>query len=781
MRARSTLIVFAGLLILSTSIAFVGYRYLSLASEYRERNFIHLETTQKLLESLQNRSSLLPGAVAPIREQLNHAIAQAQWCLDTLFVLEKRAFEAMGAGRALELCRNNIEMGNYGLTILDEVARDSELNLAPNASPVSALMMLTGAVRQMNQESQDFQPYVTIIEAKIQNIITLATSGLAICIAIIFGLIAKQSIASAMAQKTQTAELTRLATIAQLANDAILVTDASVNVTWANPAFERLSGYTLDEMLGRHPGRVLQGPRTDAKTIRDIRAALRSQSPIKCEILNYKRNGDTYWISLSISPLTDTMGQLEGYVAISNDITSQRQQKREVEKAFKQVSSLFDEVEYQANHDSLTSLPNRRFIDKFIQSELRSDKPPRTLIRIDLDHFKVVNDTLGHAAGDTVLQTISRILRSNIRHGDVIGRIGGDEFIVILANGISSCDAMELAGRLCSEIGKDILFDDQVCRIGASFGVASAMGGLVGNEDLLQAADAALYLAKSEGRNQTQLYTPEVHRCVSERRKLAKDLERALAAQEFEAYFQPQVDARTETVVGIEALARWRHPSRGILAPNAFMSTARALGLIGDIDSQIFRHGLAVAERLSADGIELPKLSFNAELVHLNPEALHAQVVQHDIGDTRLTIEVLETSLIEEQGASMKGRVDKLRSLGFSIELDDFGSGHASVVALQWLSPDYLKIDRQLITPVAKDASSMQLVQSIVQMGKALQIKTIAEGVETAAQASILREMGCDVFQGYLYGRPMPEDDLKAFLNWDQRESSNAHLLNYSI
>ena len=781
MRARSTLLVFAGLLILSTSVAFVGYRYLSLASEYRERNFIHLETTQRLLEGLQDRTGLFPGAVAPIRDQLNHAISQAQWCLDTLVVPEKRAFEAMGAGRALELCRNNIEIGNFGLTILEEVERAGELTLAPNASPNSALVMLTGVVRQMNQESQDFQPYVTIIETKIQNIVTLATGGLGLCIAIIFSLIARQTIAAANAQQIQTAELSRLAAIAQLANDAILVTDASGKVTWVNPAFECLSGYTPDEMLGRHPGRVLQGPRTDANTIKDIRAALRSQSPIKCEILNYKKNGDTYWISLSISPLTDTMGQLEGYVAISNDITSQRQQKREVEKAFKQVSSLFDEVEYQANHDSLTSLPNRRFIDKFIHSELRSDKPPRTLIRIDLDHFKVVNDTLGHAAGDTVLQTISRILRSNIRDGDVTGRIGGDEFIVILANGISSCDAMELAGRLCSEIGKDIPFDDQICRIGASFGVASAMDGLVCNEDLLQAADAALYLAKSEGRNQTQLYTPEVHRCVSERRKLAKDLERALAAQEFEAYFQPQVDARTEIVVGVEALARWRHPSRGILAPNAFMSTARTLGLIGDIDSQIFRHGLAVAERLSADGIELPKLSFNAELVHLNPEALHAQVVQHDIGDTRLTIEVLETSLIEEQGASMKERVDQLRILGFAIELDDFGSGHASVVALQWLAPDFLKIDRQLITPVAKDASTMQLVQSIVQMGKALQVKTVAEGVETKEQATLLREMGCDVFQGYLYGRPMPEDDLKAFLNWDQRESSRAQLLNYSI
>jgi diguanylate cyclase (GGDEF)-like protein/PAS domain S-box-containing protein len=782
MRPKITLIIFAGLLIVSTSVSFLGYRYLSLASEFRERNFIHLATTQDLSEFLTDRSQILPSLVEPIRSKLEFAVAQAEWCLTTLSDIEVYVFEVMGVGRALQICRDNVEIGNFGKAILDDVERSGDLGLVDLASPFDPIELMSGVARQMVSESRSFQPFVTIIEDNLKRIVVFTTVSTGLATTLIFAFLARQMISSVRDQASQTRELSQLAAIAQRANDSILVTDIDGYVTWCNPAFQRLSGYTMEEMIGCRPGSVLQGPNTDDETVAEIRASLESHSAIKCDILNYKRSGEQYWISLSISPIHDKIGSLSGFVAISSDVTESRLHKKELEKAFNKVSSLLNEVEYQANHDPLTYLPNRRYIDDILQREFRAGLPPRILIHIDLDHFKNINDTLGHAAGDEVLKAVARILRSNIRESDVVGRIGGDEFIIALSSKATNEQAVKLSERLCREIGQDIPFEDSVCKVGASFGIASAIDGLIGNNELLVAADAALYVAKNEGRNKTQLYTPELHAAVNEHRFLAKDLERALNQNEFEAFFQPQLGAHSEQVVGVEALARWRHPEKGILAPSEFMKVAQELNIIAEIDRQIFDYGLNCVAKLNGDGFQIPKISFNTDLERLCPKHLRTAASQFDLGSTRIALEVLETVLFDEQGEYLKARVNELRSQDFSIELDDFGSGHASVVALQWLNPDYMKIDQQLVFPIDRDDASRKLTGSIIEMGKALGIRITAEGVETRKHATILRQQGCDVFQGFYYARPMSADDLTQYLLTQRLTTSPASCeLHFSI
>lgn len=557
--------------------------------------------------------------------------------------------------------------------------------------------------------------------------------------------------------KRQSEELRELAIVAELSSDSILVTDQDGKVIWVNNAFSKMTGYQQEDMAGKKPGRVLQGPGTDKETVARIGRALRNHEPVREEILNVKKSGEAHWITLSISPIMDESGVLQRFAAISSDVTERRAVQEKLAKAQR-------EAEYRAMHDTLTGLPNRRYLDRVLDEEVASEIAPRTLIRIDLDFFKNVNDTHGHAAGDHVLRSVSDTLINQSRPEDLVARVGGDEFVVLLAAGSTLHAAKEICERYQSEIRKEIVFEGKTCRVGASFGVASAENGVIQNQELLIGADAALYLSKCKGRNATTLYTPEVHGDVLRKRLSAIEIERAIEREEFVPYFQPQMTASTRSFAGMEALVRWHHPENGILRPDAFLSLADQMSLVPEIDDIVYRKGLQVVQDLQHDGFSIPKISFNVGAHQLENPQLKKLNDDYDLGDTQIAFEVLESVLVEEQDAAFAFRVDLLRDLGFGIEIDDFGSGHASIVGLLHLRPDAMKLDQRLITPLTIDRSAVITVRSLVEIGQAQGIKITAEGVETEEQARILAELGVDTLQGYRFAKPLPEKRLRAFL-----------------
>ncbi|MEM8790669.1 MAG: EAL domain-containing protein [Pseudomonadota bacterium] len=554
------------------------------------------------------------------------------------------------------------------------------------------------------------------------------------------------------------AELHELAQIARRSNHAILVTDIEGCIIWANPAFAEVTGYSVEQVIGKRPGDMLQGPDTDPEERARISAAIRNREPVHSEILNYRENGEPYWIALAISPLLDDAGDVYRFVAISSDITASRAQRDAILTAKR-------EIEFQALHDPLTGLPNRRRLDVELEALSGTETAARTLIRIDLDHFKYVNDTLGHAAGDFVLIEVSRILTRLTGPGDLAARVGGDEFVILLAPGRSRSDAEALAKLCLREIRHDMVFEGRICRVGASFGIASAADGIVGNTDLLLAADAALYMAKDQGRNTVATYSERMHKEVIEKRVLAAEIEAAIDREEFEPFFQPQFDAQTGALAGVETLVRWRHPTRGIMTPDAFLPVATQLSVVDAIDRIVLNKGLAAVRNLGAVGHTVPKISFNVVASRLEDPELPFHAGIDELEHTIIAFEVLESVLVEEQSNLFKFYIDMLKERGFHLEVDDFGSGHASIIGLMHLAPNTMKIDQRLIFPLTRSASAKQMVGAIIEIGKALDIKITAEGVETAAHAEILAAMGCDTLQGYYFAKPMSERDLAAFLD----------------
>lgn len=566
--------------------------------------------------------------------------------------------------------------------------------------------------------------------------------------------------------KHQKQELRELARIAELTKDAVIVTDLSDRILWTNQSFEILTGYTTAEATGRKPGTFLNGPATNPETIQRISAALKARVPVREEILNYTKFGDPYWAAVSISPLTNEYGEVHRFASICSDMSERKKYLDELSKAQQ-------ESEYRALHDTMTGLPNRAYLDRVLAREVTSKSEPRTLIRVDLDFFKNVNDTHGHAAGDHVLRTVAHILRNHTRRGDLAARVGGDEFVVLMAQGASTEEAAAFCNRLRQEICQDIVFEGKTCRVGASFGVASACDGLVGNTDLLVGADAALYVSKDKGRNTTTLYTPEVHRDVLDKRRSAGEIEKAIQRQEFEPFFQPQVCARTRAFRGIEALARWRHPLQGVLSPPAFLPIAEQMALVPEIDAIIYEKGLQSVERLTARGYVLPKVSFNVGVAQLEDPALGHIHKSFRLGETRIAFEVLESVLVEEQSSTFSFRVDQLRDSGFQIEVDDFGSGHASIIGLMQLQPDVMKLDQRLVLPLMEHGNARIIVQSLVEIGKSLGIKITAEGVETEAHADLLRDIGVNTLQGYCFAPPLTAEGLESYLK-SNAEQNNA-------
>ncbi len=561
--------------------------------------------------------------------------------------------------------------------------------------------------------------------------------------------------ASEASLQQQKKELSELAAIAQRAKEAIIITGLDGRIRWVNPAFERLTGYVMGEIEGRKPGAFLQGPDTDADTIARIGTALAQREEIDVEILNYTKTGGTYWIRLGISLLKDPDGTPFGFMAISSDITEAIERGLALRQAH-------DEIERQANEDALTGLPNRRAFDLAL-AERGKMGANLAIIRIDLDHFKDVNDRFGHAAGDLVLERVAQILKEETRTIDMPARIGGDEFIVLLGLEHTRAEADALVRRIQERIREPIPFEGHELKVGSSFGIALGKPPETCPEEVIRAADAALYAAKDAGRNLIIHYTSDLHEQVTARRQQTEELRRALENAEFEPVYQPIIDAASGALVSVETLVRWRHPERGLLAPSAFLDHARDINILPEIDRQVMDRAFRDIGRINSHGLYVPQFSLNLTPERLADQALLKGTLEGDTAGAALTFEILESTFLEKANDDMHFAIDLLRDHGARIEIDDFGSGHASMISLMHLRPDGLKIDMQLVREAPHSRPYRMMVSSAVRLANTLGITVTAEGIETEEHRVLMTRLGCHKLQGYLFSKPLTADDLEAY------------------
>ncbi|TYC52562.1 EAL domain-containing protein [Rhodobacterales bacterium] len=437
--------------------------------------------------------------------------------------------------------------------------------------------------------------------------------------------------------------------------------------------------------------------------------------------------------------------------------------KQNTEVRNRELEEARAQMEYYSLHDSLTELPNRRYLDQHVLDR-QSRRKPTALLHIDLDRFKQINDTLGHAAGDFMLSHAARVLRENAGEDDIVARVGGDEFVIAITGAADEQRLSAQASRIIEHMRLPVPFENHQCRCGVSIGIAIADRNQTDyGRRLLIDADIALYRAKSNGRNRFEFFSDALKAEIIRNKQMADDILAGLERHEFFPYFQPQFDARTLEIVGVEALARWAHPHEGVLTPDAFLKIAEELDVVPAIDHAILEQSLWQKTRWRAAGIDIPKLSVNVSAGRLDDGALMQSLSTLTIEPGSLSFELLESIFLDDKNDTIASNFDLLRDLGIDIEIDDFGTGYASIVSLIHLRPARLKIDRQLVTPIVHSDSQKRLVGSIIDIGQSLGIKVVAEGVETMTHAAMLRDLGCDFLQGYAFAAPMPSDELFEF------------------
>lgn len=514
-------------------------------------------------------------------------------------------------------------------------------------------------------------------------------------------------------------------------------------------------------------------PEDLARSEREFARAIETERQYQTDFRVVRRDGEIRHVRAIGTTYRDSTGRKK-IIGVNWDVTEDIRLQDDLRQA-KQVSDLqngqLEEarlvMESAALHDALTGLPNRRYLDRIVAeySARPAEETALTVMHIDLDRFKDINDTLGHAAGDRILRHAASALAELLQPGDFLARIGGDEFVVISAPENAGGDYVELAGLMIEAIYRPVFHEGHECRVGSSIGIATRGSADTRIEEVLVNADIALYEAKRRGRNRVECFTDALRFEVINTKRTADEILRGLEQNEFMAYFQPQFDARTLEIVGLEALARWDHPTKGILAPAAFLRIAESLKVVSQIDAVVLNQALLQQFRLNASGFPVPKVSVNVSAQRLMDETLFERLKDLSFRPGSLSFELLESISFDGEDRELIHQIERLKALGADIEIDDFGSGHASIVTLLKLTPRRLKIDRQLVMPLLESKAQQQLVASIIEIGRARGIEIVAEGVETPAHIEVLRDLGCDILQGYALARPMAPGDLLSFVS----------------
>lgn len=767
------------MLILSACISFLGYHYLQLSSEYRMRNFTHLNAINKSLDVVNASPILRQDAIAEVRHNLGIARAQVIWCTENLTSVEEHLFRGLGGSSALQICTAEVINAALADDLLDRIATANMARAVGPGSAFALALQLKDLLQLMRQDSEAFHPHVNMIETRISRIVQYGTALGTLSLLLLVAFLSKDLLANWHLHLAQTREIqkfhTRFRAAINASRDGFALVDRDGFLIASNLNFRRLMspneahvcpGMNIATIFRRA---VLAGhyanvdPDNHAEFIRSHLDWMRSETPEK----RFELSGDRH-IDVRINRT-----HAGDNVIVVNDVTDFHRNNRKLQEHMNLLVSANREIEFRSLHDPLTNLANRRYLDETIAE---SASGSCTMLHLDLDRFKQINDLMGHPAGDFVLRHVARILTSAVRKGDLVARVGGDEFAILCRPGSTEGEAQAIAERILEQFRQPVRFQGKPCNLGTSIGIATSEGGDRESEDLLNKADAALYEAKQSGKGRICLFTPELHARIKKDRDLTQRFQTALEADEFIPYYQSQHRSSDWTISGVEVLARWNHPAHGILSPERFLHIARQLGLENELDALIFDKALKDIDALDASGIRLDCISFNVSAGRIMDPGF-AETARQKIKAPRdrFGFEILETVSVEELGAPLKFAIDGLRDMGFRIEIDDFGSGHASIKSVLDLAPHALKIDRELVQSLDGGEQSGRMITSIIEIGKALDVQIIAEGVETEEQARLLFGMGCHTLQGFYFSRPSPMEDLRELLQKDaaNRRHSN--------
>ncbi|MEM6496166.1 MAG: EAL domain-containing protein [Pseudomonadota bacterium] len=560
---------------------------------------------------------------------------------------------------------------------------------------------------------------------------------------------------------------------AEIASDWFWETDAQHRFTFFSNRISEVVGVPAEVFLGKCRAELPLGF-DDTALWSDHVADLEARRPFRDFTYQARRPTDNsvFWVRTSGQPVFSQNGLFLGYRGTGLDVTVEVLARTQLEQSNVELKERNAEllkakrtIERMAYEDPLTGLKNRRFIEEELARLAGKPDLSFAVLHADLDRFKQINDTLGHAAGDEVLCVVAKRLQVCFPSHSTIGRMGGDEFIVLAASPDPKL-LLEQANAAICDISQTIMLDETSVEPGASFGIAFREGPRESVHQLLSRADLALYEAKALGRNRAQVFTPDLHSRLTQEKALANDLQLGVKNGEVEVWYQPQIDAQSGELSGAEALMRWNCPKRGVVTPDQFMPTAESLGLMHEIDGLVLRKALDFANQMAKDGNVLPRLSINVSSDRLT-EGRIVEEVQSLWCDrrTQLSFELVETVTFDgTMSEIIKHNLDRLREIGVSLEVDDFGTGHASITALLQVEPDFLKIDRSLVSKVLVDLKCRRLVTHVVGMAEVMNIGVIAEGVETEKQAQCLAELGCHKLQGFHFATPMPAADFAGYV-----------------
>ncbi|MDM8351127.1 EAL domain-containing protein, partial [Pseudomonas sp. sp1636] len=569
------------------------------------------------------------------------------------------------------------------------------------------------------------------------------------------------------AQKEADEQLRLLKRSLEASYNGALICDAlaeDLPIIYVNPAFERITGYSAAEAIGQNC-RFLQGSEREQTGIGEIRQGLAEQRDSHVVLRNFRKDGTPFWNDLYIAPVPNEEGEITHFIGVQNDISEQ--------KRFE------SELAYNASHDVLTGLPNRSLLeDRLSQGCQISRRYKRSLavMFIDLDGFKPINDSMGHGSGDLILVEVARRMNQQVRPGDTVARLGGDEFIVILPDLAREEDVLLVTERIMENIARPYTVGGVELHITASIGITLNDGHIEQPMQLIQQADLAMYKAKQQGRNNYQWYTEDLNQKVNERVTLRNELQKAIEAEAFELYYQPQIDSRSGRVIGYEALLRWQHAEQGFISPGYFVPVAEDTGQIIPLSEWVLKTACRQARSLLDQGFSDAVMAVNISPVQFQ-RANFVEFVRSTLAQTLLPAELLELEITETVLMDNAERaiytLHALKDLGVSIAIDDFGTGFSSLNYLKRLPIDKVKVDRSFIQDVISDQHDAAITQGIISMAHHMKLKVIAEGVETEPQVAFLKKSHCDEFQGYYFAKPMPLAQLEHYL---QQQRAKRHL-----
>ncbi|MFC3945490.1 GGDEF domain-containing protein [Pseudomonas gingeri NCPPB 3146 = LMG 5327] len=564
-----------------------------------------------------------------------------------------------------------------------------------------------------------------------------------------------QRFAHAAAERDSTAgdreRLRQAAAVFDCTREGVLVTDRDGLIVHVNRAFVAITGYQEAEVLGERPNLFKSG-RHSADFYQKVYQALEGSGEWSGEIWNRRKSGEIYPQWQTIRAIRDDQGQLSHYVAVFSDISAIKDSQYELSQL--------------AHYDPLTGLPNRLlFSDRAAQALASAQVHKRgcALLLIDLDHFKIINDSLGHNIGDQLLKAVGERLQGLFGGGITLARLGGDEFAVLAENCPQVVQAAALAQRVIEGLKEPFQLDEHQLFINASIGISLFPSDALNAEQLLRNADSALFKAKSAGREGYALYTEELTAHAQHRVEMASELRRALEQDELRVYYQPVHELGSSRLIGVEALVRWEHPQRGLVSPGEFIPIAERTGLIAEIDAWVMEQACRQMCQWLREGVALSFIAVNVSSRLFARRELYQQVakVLDDTGldPALLELEVTESAVMEDPEVALE-QLHRLRELGVSLAIDDFGTGYSSLLRLKRLPVQKLKIDQGFVAGLPWDEDDAAIVRVVIALAQSMGMQVHAEGIEQQEQARFLLDQGCDLGQGYWFGRPMPARQL---------------------